>query len=225
MKLSGKKQKLETGSSDSTVTGDSCDEPKSILDVFDWSSLEESSSGESEIRYLLVSMDVGWNPISPYIFRKASRRWLATQSGPSQSSNKQSGSSANQQIECVRQMQALENYLSLVSMMYYGGSYNEKLRGTVSRSNKRARQGNPIECLNAILSPLRPDISFGRVYLECWSPKEVAVFECGLCMYGKKFDVLQKLLGESKNLRQISEFYYLWKQTSHYKAWKDSVTH
>ena len=58
--------------------------------------------------------------------------------------------------------------------------------------------------------------------IERWSPKEIAIFECTLCAYGKKFELALQLLGQSKDLRGITEFYHLWKQTSHYRVWKEA---
>lgn len=42
-------------------------------------------------------------------------------------------------------------------------------------------------------------------------------------MFGKKFDVVSRLLEESKTLQEITRFYYIWKKTSHYKSWKEAV--
>lgn len=49
------------------------------------------------------------------------------------------------------------------------------------------------------------------------------MFECGLCKYGKKFKMIGKLMGNSKTHLEITEFYYLWKTTTHYAAWKEAL--
>ena len=55
--------------------------------------------------------------------------------------------------------------------------------------------------------------------IEKWSPYEIAMFEAALCIHGKQFHVVQKLV-QTKNTKEIVEFYYVWKKTSHYKEWK-----
>ena len=55
--------------------------------------------------------------------------------------------------------------------------------------------------------------------IETWSPYEIAMFEAALCIHGKQFHTVQKIVG-SKNTKEIIAFYYIWKKTSHYKKWK-----
>lgn len=75
----------------------------------------------------------------------------------------------------------------------------------------------PFERLNTlglILCPLRkPSV------MEKWSPYEIAVFEGSIALYGKNFHAIQKYV-ESKTVKDVIEFYYEWKKTSHYKEWK-----
>lgn len=109
------------------------------------------------------------------------------------------------------QMSAFENYLALVSSMYYGGiSACHLLEG----SGRRRRKGRGLKTISILLSPLRKDYAFER-----WSPYEVAVFETGLCTFGKQFKKIEKML-KDKSYSEITQFYYKWKQTSHYQAWK-----
>jgi hypothetical protein len=68
-----------------------------------------------------------------------------------------------------------------------------------------------------LLSPLRKDYAFER-----WSPYEVAVFETSLCTFGKQFKKIERLLDE-KSYSEVTQFYYKWKQTSHYHAWIAAV--
>ncbi|CAK63852.1 unnamed protein product (macronuclear) [Paramecium tetraurelia] len=70
------------------------------------------------------------------------------------------------------------------------------------------------DVLDILISPLRNDFAF-----ETWTPKEIAIFECGLCRYGKQYEFLSHLI-KTKNAQDIIQFYYFWKFTSHYKLWK-----
>ncbi|CAK57261.1 unnamed protein product (macronuclear) [Paramecium tetraurelia] len=72
------------------------------------------------------------------------------------------------------------------------------------------------DVLDILISPLRNDFSF-----ETWTTKEIAIFECGLCRYGKQYEFLSHLRQiKTKNAQDIIQFYYNWKFTSHYKLWK-----
>ncbi|PFH37141.1 hypothetical protein BESB_035990 [Besnoitia besnoiti] len=68
--------------------------------------------------------------------------------------------------------------------------------------------------LELLTSPLRKDN-----VIDLWGPKEVALFEAGICKYGKDFSALQRLI-QTKTTCEIVDFYYLWKQTNRYIAWK-----
>ena len=57
-----------------------------------------------------------------------------------------------------------------------------------------------------------------RLAVEKWSPYEVAVFEGAMCAHGKEFHLVQKEV-QTKSTKEIVEFYYLWKKTTHYKEW------
>jgi len=70
--------------------------------------------------------------------------------------------------------------------------------------------------LGLLVSPLyRPRVE------ELWSSREIAIFEAGICAYGKKFHAIQKMI-RSKNTREVIDFYYVWKKTDNYKVWKRS---
>ena len=45
------------------------------------------------------------------------------------------------------------------------------------------------------------------------------MFEGSLTLYGKNFHRVQKDV-KSKTVKEIIEFYYDWKKSSHYKEWK-----
>lgn len=55
--------------------------------------------------------------------------------------------------------------------------------------------------------------------VERWSPLEIALFEAAIVQHGKQFHLVQKAV-ETKSTRDIIDFYYVWKKTSHYRMWK-----
>eukprot|EP00986_Skeletonema_menzelii_P009179 scaffold4103_cov131-Skeletonema_menzelii.AAC.3 len=77
----------------------------------------------------------------------------------------------------------------------------------------------PIEQITALgyltSSLRRPTI------IEKWSPYEITTFEAALALHGKHFHQVQKWV-KTKNTKEIIEFYYIWKKTSHYRRWKSS---
>lgn len=66
---------------------------------------------------------------------------------------------------------------------------------------------------NLLLPIRRPSI------MDLWTPHEMAVFESALCLHGKKFEVIKQLL-PGKTTKQVVEFYYVWKSSSHKQVWK-----
>jgi len=84
---------------------------------------------------------------------------------------------------------------------------------------------NPARCefrverptlLGAMNSPVRKPILF-----EKWSPREIAIFEGALALHGKNFHMLQRFI-KTKSTKEIIEFYYIWKLTTHGREWKRS---
>ena len=77
----------------------------------------------------------------------------------------------------------------------------------------------PIEQVTALgylTSPLRrPTV------IEKWAPYEIATFEAALALHGKHFHHVQKWV-KTKNTKEVIEFYYIWKKTSHYRRWKST---
>ena len=57
----------------------------------------------------------------------------------------------------------------------------------------------------ALYKPMKP-----------WSEKECELFENGLRMYGKQFNVIQKNLISTRTISEVIQFYYLWKKTERY---------
>jgi hypothetical protein len=76
----------------------------------------------------------------------------------------------------------------------------------------------PIEQMTALgylTSPLRrPTV------IEKWSPYEIATFEASMALHGKHFHIISKFV-KTKSTKEIIEFYYIWKKTSHYRRWKN----
>mmetsp|Transcript_22729 Transcript_22729/g.40885 ORF Transcript_22729/g.40885 Transcript_22729/m.40885 type:complete len:176 (-) Transcript_22729:1710-2237(-) len=161
--------------------------------------------------------------LSPNVFTKASNKWLNGKGLNFFSFSKNTATLSQDQIRAGKQQQAFENYLALVCMMYYGDPYSNLSRKSkddqpnITRP-RRFRGLGDLDTLSILVSPLRADLPF-----EKWTPKEIAVFECSLCKYGKKFKLIQKLLGMSKSHLEITEFYYLWKTSSHYASWKEAL--
>lgn len=54
-----------------------------------------------------------------------------------------------------------------------------------------------------------------------WSPYEIALFESGICLTGKLFAQLAKIVG-TKSPKDCIEFYYFWKKSKNYQQWKVS---
>ena len=70
--------------------------------------------------------------------------------------------------------------------------------------------------LERLLSPLRR-----RRPREHWSLREMAVFELAVCLHGKDFARIARLVG-SKGTSEVVEFYYTtWKHSEHYAVWKN----
>ena len=71
-----------------------------------------------------------------------------------------------------------------------------------------------INILDYLISPLKKDFEF-----ELWSIKQIAIFECSICVFGKRFDLIESMV-VGKNIDQVIMFYNFWKFTSHYRTWK-----
>jgi len=105
-----------------------------------------------------------------------------------------------------------EDYVNLAANMMFSGGARMAPFGYDPSSGQY-----PIEAITALgmlTSPLRrPTV------IEKWTPYEIAVFEASLALCGKQFHDVQKIV-KTKNTKEIIEFYYVWKKTSHYKVWK-----
>ena len=57
------------------------------------------------------------------------------------------------------------------------------------------------------------------VIVENWTPHEIAIFEAAISVFGKEFYRISECI-KTKTTQQVIEFYYSWKFSSHYYAWK-----
>ncbi len=110
------------------------------------------------------------------------------------------------QVHCMA-----EDYCSVVGDLMYPKKLYEPFGYDVERGNVPLSR---INTLGYLTHPLRR-----RHAIERWSPYEVAVFEASITLYGKNFHRIHQQLG-SKTTKEVIEFYYCWKKTSHYKQWK-----
>ena len=136
-----------------------------LQEIFDWSSTFEEND---ESRYNLFSEIsvislIKFKPISPVVFKKASRRWLNQNSQNFYSQTKNTAGLSKDQISAGKTLQSFENYLSIVSLMYYGDPYSKnKQTCEVFRPGKRTRNKEIADPLSRIVSPLRADVEFGK---------------------------------------------------------------
>jgi len=107
-----------------------------------------------------------------------------------------------------------EDYVNLVSdLMYPRVAY-----GPFGYAPQEGRF--PVErvtTLGYLLNPMR------KVHVaEKWSPFEVSVFEASITLYGKNFNQISKHV-KTKSVKEVIEFYYFWKKTSHYRQYKKTL--
>ena len=104
--------------------------------------------------------------------------------------------------------------LSSISSMYYRPRLVHPSAADVYVSADYDRFEYPT--VDALLSPLRK-----TSVLDEWSPLEVALFESGICSYGKDFHAISRLMAGRKSCGQCVDFYYTWKKSGHYAMWKE----
>lgn len=69
--------------------------------------------------------------------------------------------------------------------------------------------------LDMLVSPLRRSNP-----LDDWSPRQIALFECGICKFGKDFPAIAQLIGEKTTAEVVHFYYACWKKSTHYQIWK-----
>jgi len=152
--------------------------------------------------------------LSPTIFKKTKIIFPSDNKAKSNKSAKTTTSTSSSTNDDPG-AQMLENYVSTVSAFYFGEIDNTEDRSS-SRANNKFNEKFRLTTLDMLISPLRTDSIIDR-----WTPKEVAIFEAGICKYGRQFHMIQRLI-RTKTEREVIDFYYHWKKTSHYKMWKDN---
>ena len=134
--------------------------------------------------------------------------------GDDNNKNNESTTSSSTIIKRWRSHQIAEDYISLASAMVLPPTTHLGTFGYVPRLGQF-----PIEQMTALgylTSPIRrPTV------IEKWAPYEIATFEAALALHGKHFHQVQKWV-KTKSTKDIIEFYYIWKKTSHYRRWKNS---
>ena len=108
-----------------------------------------------------------------------------------------------------------DDYMTIVSDMIYPkvsfGDYAS--RGNVDEGEYALER---INTLGILLCGARRPTTF-----EKWNPYEIALFEGAISLYGKEFHQIAKII-QTKTCKECIEFYYVWKKTYHYSAWKKS---
>lgn len=135
-----------------------------------------------------------------------------------------------------------DNYLSQVTLMYFD-IFSEQLRpglnevsalisnnqnglsmdsaiGVATVESRQPEYRSAIRSnnfqystLDVLCNPLRSAHVF-----ENWSPREIAIFETWMWKFGKKFHLFPRFI-KTKCTREVIDFYFCWKNTSHYKTW------
>ena len=109
-----------------------------------------------------------------------------------------------------------ERYLGIVESLYFRKMRRRGKALEMDGTSDTAPIAYPLPEAGFLTSNLRPSNA-----MERWAPLEIAQFEAALRLWGKKFSRISDLI-PSKTTREVIEFYYTWKKTSHYKEWKDS---
>eukprot|EP01066_Platyproteum_vivax_P008744 Platyproteum_vivax@DN3744_c0_g1_i1.p1 len=121
----------------------------------------------------------------------------------------------------------LEEYLSLSESMYFGftsnSSVNDNFCAILERMYPSDKSSSKSNNKQDGSSPSHLDLLVHRSRFEevfdLWGPWEIAVFEAAICKYGKTFHKISKLL-PNKTTKDCVNFYYIWKKTNRYIAWK-----
>jgi len=108
--------------------------------------------------------------------------------------------------------QIAEDYISLASSITLPPTYLGPFGYSPATGQYPIEQ---VTALGYLTSPLRrPTV------IEKWSPYEIVTFEAAITLHGKLFHKVQKWV-KTKSTKEVVEFYYIWKKTSHYQRWKN----
>jgi hypothetical protein len=107
--------------------------------------------------------------------------------------------------------QMADDYISLASSITLPPTYLGPFGYTPTTGQYPIEQVTALGYLTSSLR--RPTV------IEKWSPYEIVTFEAAMALHGKIFHQVQKWV-KTKSTKEIVEFYYIWKKTSHYRRWK-----
>jgi len=110
-----------------------------------------------------------------------------------------------------RAHQMADDYISLASSITLPPTYLGPFGYTPTTGQYPIEQVTALGYLTSSLR--RPTV------IEKWSPYEIVTFEAAMALHGKIFHQVQKWV-KTKSTKEIVEFYYIWKKTSHYRRWK-----
>eukprot|EP00826_Nyctotherus_ovalis_P066367 TRINITY_DN9800_c0_g1_i14.p1 TRINITY_DN9800_c0_g1~~TRINITY_DN9800_c0_g1_i14.p1 ORF type:complete len:234 (-),score=49.73 TRINITY_DN9800_c0_g1_i14:246-947(-) len=89
-----------------------------------------------------------------------------------------------------RVAKGFETYLELVGSLYYGHLPSSSA-AREAETEEQEKEGFKFSVLDRMLSPMRVDLAFER-----WNPKEIVLFECGICKFGKDFEKIHEIVNE-----------------------------
>eukprot|EP00475_Leptophrys_vorax_P019370 TRINITY_DN26448_c0_g1_i1.p1 TRINITY_DN26448_c0_g1~~TRINITY_DN26448_c0_g1_i1.p1 ORF type:complete len:358 (+),score=92.65 TRINITY_DN26448_c0_g1_i1:42-1076(+) len=107
----------------------------------------------------------------------------------------------------------VDSVLQAVAVMYYSPKEvtSDKQNVLVDQMYDK----NIYSTIDCLMSPLRKvDV------WDNWTPREIALFESGICSFGKDFVRISKVI-QTKNVGDCVDFYYKWKKSAHYQMWKE----
>jgi len=183
--------------------------------------------------------DTKKRPCSPSLFREHNSFEASVPGSPARFSER-----GRRKQERSAPIKRLEEYLSFVSRTYYKApavtaSVPDSAHGTGGSSSSVVSIGDLFPTTTAVKTSTlpgryeKPELTLQRhstigvlqnparkaYVLDLWTPFEIALFESGICVYGKDFHAIHKVI-KSKSTKEVIEFYYFWKKSSHYSVWK-----
>lgn len=203
--------------------GENCSPPRSLspsifLDETLLRSFSQSSSSSSFRSSTSSSSSCSSASYSP---AASSSSTSSSTSPPPSSSFCSSSSSSSPSSSLVVLTSATESdkarideLLSAVAQMYYPPVCKYKYSKEPEPKWRSERSETEISTLELLMSPLRK-----KSALDDWTPKEIALFEAGITSLGKDFGAIHQLI-KTKSSKEVVDFFYTWKQSSHYLMWK-----
>jgi len=146
---------------------------------------------------------------SNFELRRAAKR--SRNLAPSNSPNNFSVSNQRRQYHTkFKHRENLDLVQKVVAKMYYRDSQSR----LGQNEGMSAKAENFFPTVEQLQNPLRPISA-----LDDWALGEIALFEAGICAFGKNFYQIQKFIA-NKTTADCVSFYYFWKRSAHYQMWK-----